>query len=54
MSEVDVHDRNDIEISKEKYVLDTRRFGIKKNRKKVYIIRDRVISISEIEDIIKF
>ncbi len=54
LSSVDVHDRNDIEISKEKYVLDTRRFGIKENRRKVFVIRDRVVSLSEIEDVIKF
>lgn len=54
MSEVDVHDRTDIAITKEKYVLDSRLYGIKKNREKVYIMRDKIISVSNLEDVIKF
>ncbi|MFC1582077.1 hypothetical protein ACFL4W_00930 [Planctomycetota bacterium] len=51
---VDVHDRNDLNVSKEKYALETRRHGIKDNRKRVFVVKDRVVSISLLEDIIKF
>lgn len=54
MEKADVHDRNDIEMSKEKYILETRRFGVKENRTKVYILRERVISVSLLEDVLKF
>ena len=51
---VDAHDKNDIEISKEKYILDTRRHGVKDNRKKTYVLRNRVVSICDLEDVVKF
>ena len=54
LTDVDVHDRHDIETTKEKYILDTRRFGVKHNRKKVYVVRERIVSVSELGDIIKF
>ena len=54
MEKLDVHDRNDLEMSKEKYILETRRHGVKENRKKAYILRERIVSISLLEDVLKF
>ena len=54
MEKTDVHDRNDLEMSKEKYILETRRYGVKENRKKTYILREKVVSISLLEDVLEF
>jgi len=54
MERVDVHDGNDLEMSKEKYILESRMYGVKENRKKVYIVRRRVVSFSLLEDVLKF
>jgi len=54
MEETDVHDKNDLGMSKEKYVLETRRYGIKENRHRVYVLRDRVVSVSPLEDVLEF
>lgn len=54
LDQVDVHDRTDIQISKEKYVLESRRHGVKPNREKAYILREHVVSVSALNDVIKF
>lgn len=54
LEDVDVHDKNDIEITKEKYVHDSTRTGVKKNRNKVYVIKERVVSLSALDDVISF
>ena len=54
MEKGDVHDRNDLQMSKEKYILETRRFGVKENRKRTYILKERVVSISILEDVLEF
>jgi len=48
MSDVDVHDRSDLAVSKEKYILERRRTGVTENRSKVYVLREHVVSLSAI------
>ncbi|MFH1708565.1 MAG: hypothetical protein ABIF71_11710 [Planctomycetota bacterium] len=54
LTQVDVHDRKDVEISKERYILDSRRHGVKANRDRTYILREHVVSVSKLDDVIKF
>ncbi len=54
LSEVDVHDSKDTPTTKEIYLLDSRKTGIKSNREKVYINMKYIISFSPIEDIKRF
>lgn len=54
MEKTDVHDKNDLGMSKEKYVLETRRHGIKENRHKVYVLKERIVSVSLLEDVLEF
>ena len=54
LEDVDVHDMHDGHTPKEKYILDARSSGIKKNRKKVHVRRDVVVSLSLLEDVIDF
>lgn len=52
--EADVHDRGDSNSTKEKYVLDARKNGIKKNRKSVTVRTDTIVCVSRLEDVIDY
>src|SRR3954462_12104257 len=54
LTDVDVHDMHDGHGPKEKYILDARKYGVKKNRSKVLVRRDEVVSLSLLEDIIEY
>ncbi len=54
LSDVDVHDMLDGRTPKEKYILDARKFGIKKNRAHAVVRREEVISFSLLEDVIDY
>ena len=54
LSDVDVHDSSDTGSSKEIYLLDTRRSGVKANRDRVFINLDYIISFSPLEDVKHF
>lgn len=54
LADVDVHDMQDGHTPKEKYILDARKFGIKKNRTRVLVRRDEVVSLSLLEDVIEY
>lgn len=53
LSDADVHDRNDGQAGKELYVAEARRLGIVPNRKRVFVIRSVVTSISALQDVIE-
>lgn len=54
LSDVDVHDNDSAQTTKEFYVLESKKTGIKSNRHKVYINMDFVVSFSGLEDIKNF
>ncbi len=54
MEDVDVHDINDTNTTKELYILEALKYGIKKNRKQVSILLERIVSVSRLEDIIDY
>ncbi len=52
LEDVDFHDRSDAHSSKELYIINIKKLGVKPNRKKVYILRERIVAISELDDFI--
>ncbi len=54
LEEADVHDASGRQTSKEVYILEARRHGIKKNRHRVLVRADEVVSISLLEEVIKY
>ena len=52
LKEVDVHDRSEGTATKEQYVMEAKRFGIKANRKEVSVRKSLVVSVSKLEDVI--
>ena len=54
LRDVDVHDRRESPSMNEKYVLDSKKYGIRCNRKHVHIRLQEVISISLLDDVIEY
>ena len=51
LTDVDVHDNTDITTTKEIYVLESKKTGVKSNREKVYVNLNFLISFSALEDV---
>ncbi len=49
----DLHDLRDTQTTRELYVLDSRTTGIKRNRKRVLVVRAQVVAISRLEDVVE-
>lgn len=54
MKEVDAHDRRESPSTKEQYIMDTKKFGVKANRKEVSVRKALVISISKLDDVVGY
>ncbi|MEN8222412.1 MAG: hypothetical protein ABFR36_04050 [Acidobacteriota bacterium] len=54
LSDVDVHDSRDTPTTKEIYLLDSKKTGIKSNRESVHINIDYIVSFSPLEDVKSF
>ena len=53
MKNADLHDLRDTHTTRENYVASSRATGIKKNRKKVLVLRSEVIACSRLEDVVE-
>jgi small nuclear ribonucleoprotein (snRNP)-like protein len=54
LAEVDVHDRAEGQSTNEKYILDAKKYGIKRNRHRVFVRLDHVLSISRLADVVEY
>ena len=54
LSDVDVHDHTESTISKELYIIEALKYGIKVNRKRAKVLKRDIISISMLEDVVKY
>lgn len=52
LEEADVHDCDDGHATKELYVCEARQFGVRANRKSLFVYRSAVISFSSLADVI--
>ncbi|MCH2571223.1 MAG: hypothetical protein VX435_02910 [Planctomycetota bacterium] len=52
LENADVHDLRDSQTTREQYVVDSRRHGIRINRKCVYVATREVVSVSRLKDIL--
>jgi hypothetical protein len=48
----DLHDLRDTQTTRENYVAASRTTGIKRNRKRVLVVRDDVVAITRLDDIV--
>ena len=54
LSDADAHNMTDSSTSKELYVLEARKYGIRPNRSRVWVSIVRMVSISLLDDVIKY
>lgn len=54
LTEVDVNDNGDISTTKECYILESKKTGIKANRLRVFVNLNDVISFSSLDDVKSF
>jgi len=54
LADVDVHDTGDSKSSKEHYAHETLKLGARPNRKEALVRLERVLSVSRLDDIIRF
>lgn len=54
MKDVDAHDRRESPSTKEQYIMDTKKFGVKANRKEASVRKALVISISKLDDVVGY
>ncbi len=54
LAEADIHDMRDSRITSEVYALETLKYGVRANRKRVYVRVDRVVCVSRLDDVIDY
>jgi hypothetical protein len=52
LEQADVHDLRDTTTTRENYVVDSRRYGIRANREKVYVRIGEIVSASALDDVL--
>jgi hypothetical protein len=52
LDQADVHDRDEGHATKELYVCEARRHGIRANRRSLFVYRSSIISISRLDDVV--
>lgn len=54
LEEADVHDSSESPTSKEIYVIESKKYGLKRNRRTVFVRAGLVVSMSRLEDVIEY
>ena len=52
LREADAHDKNETPSTKEQYVMDAKRFGIRPSRREVEVRLEKIVSVSRLDDVI--
>jgi len=52
LRDADFNDPRDTETSRENYVAESKATGIKRNRRKALIIRDDIVAIARLDDVV--
>lgn len=53
LADADVHDLRDSKTTRDEYVIEIRRFGVRPNRSRVHVSRDQVVSVSLLSDVVE-
>lgn len=52
LERADVHDLRDTATTRENYIVDSRRFGVRCNRERVMVRVEGIVSISALDDVV--
>jgi len=50
----DVHDSKTTSTTRDMYIINVQKYGVKKNRERVLVRRDRVVSLSLLSDVTEY
>jgi small nuclear ribonucleoprotein (snRNP)-like protein len=53
MRNADLHDLRDTDSTREIYVAESKKTGIKRNRKRVLLVRTEIVAIVRLEDVVE-
>lgn len=53
MDDADVHDLRDSATTRELYILDCKRHGIGRNRRRVLVRRSEIVSVSALDEVVE-
>jgi hypothetical protein len=53
LKNADLHDLRDTDTSRENYVIASVKTGIKRNRKKILVMRHEVVAVSLLDDVVE-
>ena len=53
LDNADVHDLRDTATTRERYVLDSKRHGVRSNRRRVLVRREEIVSLSALDDVLE-
>jgi small nuclear ribonucleoprotein (snRNP)-like protein len=54
LADADAHDSRTTSTTRDMYIINVRKYGVKKNRDRVLVRRDRVVSLSLLSDITQY
>ena len=54
LTDADVHDGTATTTTRDMYIINVQKYGIKKNRDRVLVRRDRIVSLSLLEDVTEY
>lgn len=54
LADADVHDVNSARTSKEVYIMESAKYGLKRNRHSVHVRKSEVISLSLVSEIVEY
>ena len=54
LADADVHPCEDSQSTREFYVLETKKNGVRANRRMVHVMRSQIVSISRLNDIVDY
>jgi hypothetical protein len=53
LADADLHDFRDSTATREVYTFDSARFGVRRNRARVLVLRDEVVALARLDDILE-
>lgn len=54
LEDADVHSSEDSQTTAELYALETKKNGVRPNRKTVYVMRSEVLSLARLDDVVDY
>lgn len=54
LADVDVHDMTDSNTTKEIYIMESKKFGINRNRRVAKIRKAEIVSVSKLDDVVVY